>query len=343
MGDMGRTYDGGHAEYVLVPVNQVIPFTSSLPWSVLGAVPEMLQTAYGSLTVGVDAQSGQSLLIRGSTTSVGMTAAVLAKRMGLTVLSTTRTPAKAGALTRLGVDHVLVDTGSVADQVRDVFPEGVDAAIELVGTSTLPDTLRATKVHGTVCFTGMVGGEWTVKDFYPIDYLPQGVRLAAYGGDAGNLPAEVLQDFLDDVAAGRASVPIDRVFTLDQIHEAHTYLESGTTTGSKLVHDPSPSRPASGSSTPSATSGTGPTDWRAPSVWAARRPSGSSYLTRRTRSSPSWHEQSRMPPSSGDMPSWSAAAPTTPRANTPTSKASPTGALTGSSSSPPAQARTSRT
>lgn len=65
MGGMGRAIDGGYAEYVLVPAKQVIPFRSALPWEQLGAVPEMLQTAYGSLTVGLQAQPGQSLLIRG--------------------------------------------------------------------------------------------------------------------------------------------------------------------------------------------------------------------------------------------------------------------------------------
>jgi NADPH:quinone reductase-like Zn-dependent oxidoreductase len=243
MGGMGREYDGGYAEYVQVPLSSVVPFTSSLPWSVLGAVPEMLQTAYGSLTVGLDIQPGQSLLIRGGTSSVGMAAAVLAKDAGLTVLSTTRTAAKSASLAALGVDHVLIDDGSVADQVRAILPNGVDGAIELVGTNTLPDTLAATKVHGTVCFTGMLSGQWTVKDFYPIDYLPQGVRLAAYGGEASNLPAAVLQGFLDDVAAGRASVPIDRVFTLDQIREAHTYLESGAAAGKIVVTNQDRGRP----------------------------------------------------------------------------------------------------
>lgn len=65
MGGMGRQFDGGYAESPCMPVRQVIPFTSSLPWSTLGAVPEMLQTAYGSLTVGLDIQRGQTLLIRG--------------------------------------------------------------------------------------------------------------------------------------------------------------------------------------------------------------------------------------------------------------------------------------
>lgn len=54
MGGMGRAFDGGYAEYTCVPAGQVIPFRSDLDWAVLGAIPEMLQTAYGSLTVGID-------------------------------------------------------------------------------------------------------------------------------------------------------------------------------------------------------------------------------------------------------------------------------------------------
>lgn len=174
MGGMGRTFDGGYAEYTCVPAGQVIPFRSDLDWATLGAVPEMLQTAYGSLTVGVGIEAGQSLLIRGGTSSVGMAAAVLAKRKGLRVLATTRSAAKAGALEAIGVDDVLVGDGDVAAQVRRLLPEGVDGAIELIGTPTLPDTLRSTRVHGTVCFTGMLSNVWTVEEFYPIDYLPTG-------------------------------------------------------------------------------------------------------------------------------------------------------------------------
>lgn len=236
MGGMGRVYDGGYAEYTAVPVSQLVPFRSDLPWSVLGAVPEMLQTSYGSLTVGLDARPGQSILIRGGTSSVGMTTAVLAKRLGMTVLSTTRSPRKADALRRLGVDHVLVDDGRVVGDVREVYPDGVDAALELVGTPTLPDTLRATRVHGVVCFTGMLSNEWTVQEFYPIDYIPRGVRLTSYGGGAQDLLQDVLQRFLDSVADGTAVVPIDGVYRLAEIAEAHAAMEAGTASG-KLVVD----------------------------------------------------------------------------------------------------------
>ncbi len=235
MGGMGRVFDGGYAEYTCVPAEQVIAFHSDLAWETLGAVPEMLQTSYGSLTVGLDARAGQSILIRGGTSSVGMATAVLAKRQKMTVFSTTRSPGKESALTRVGVDHVIVDDGDVSSQVRAILPAGVDGALELVGTPTLPDTLRATRVHGTVCFTGMLSNQWTVRDFYPIDYLPRGVRLTAYGGEANDLPPDILQEYLDDVAAGAAAVPIGGLYRFDQIVEAHRAMEAGTASGKLVV------------------------------------------------------------------------------------------------------------
>jgi NADPH:quinone reductase-like Zn-dependent oxidoreductase len=88
MGGMGRTFDGGYAEYTCVPAGQVIPFESGLDWATLGAVPEMLQTSYGSLTVGLDAQSGESILIRGGTSSVGMARRGLRRHLAETKVET---------------------------------------------------------------------------------------------------------------------------------------------------------------------------------------------------------------------------------------------------------------
>ena len=82
----------------------------------------MATTAYGSLTVGLDAQPGQSLLIRGGTSSVGVASAVLAKDRGLTIISTTRRPERAGVLKAIGVDHVIVGDGEFARKVRAIVP-----------------------------------------------------------------------------------------------------------------------------------------------------------------------------------------------------------------------------
>jgi NADPH2:quinone reductase len=235
MGGMGRTFDGGYAEYTVVPRKQVIPFRSDLPWEVLGQVPETLQTAYGSLTTGLDLRDGQSLLIRGGTSALGFATAALARDRGATVFATTRQPERLEILREHGVDHPLLDDGDVAKQVREIVPEGVDAALELVGTPTLPDTLRATRVHGTVCFTGMLSNQWIIPDFYPIGFLPAGVRLTAYGGEADDLPAPVLQRHLDRIAAGETSLGPARVYAMDEIRQAHDDLEHNRTAGKLVV------------------------------------------------------------------------------------------------------------
>ena len=162
MGGMGREFDGGYAEFVVVPAGQVIAFHSELPWATLGALPEMLQTAYGSLEVGVRPESGDRLLIRGGTASVGLALAVLGKQRGLTVLSTTRREAGRKLLEKVGVDHVLIDDGNIAAHVLTASPGGVDGAVELVGVNVLRDTLGATRPGGTVCFTGMLSDQWTI-------------------------------------------------------------------------------------------------------------------------------------------------------------------------------------
>lgn len=235
MGGMGRVFDGGYAEYVVVPASQVIEFRSSLPWVQLGAVPEMLQTADGSLRVGLEAKPGQSLLIRGGTSSVGLTLAVLGKLRGMTVYSTTRRPEARELLKSVGVDHVLIDDGAVAVQVRDLQPEGVDGAVELVGVNTMKDTLRAVRTGGVVCFTGMLSDQWTIPEFYPMDWLPNGVRLTAYSGEAADLSPATLQGFLDAVADGRAIIPLGKVYRLDEIVAAHEDMEAGRVGGKGVV------------------------------------------------------------------------------------------------------------
>jgi NADPH2:quinone reductase len=234
MGGMGRNFDGGYAEYVTVPANIVVAFTSSLDWHVLGAVPEMLQTAAGSLRVGLEARPGQSVLIRGGSSSIGLAIAALASQRGMTVFSTTRKEASRSLLESAGAHHVLIDDGEIAAQVREIAPDGVDGAVELVGVNVMRDTLRSVRTGGTVCFTGMLSDQWTINEFYPMDWLPNGVRLTAYSGGASDLSAGELQDFLDAVAADQVRVPLGRVYRLDEIVQAHRDMESGIA-GGKLV------------------------------------------------------------------------------------------------------------
>ncbi|MGB5268950.1 MAG: zinc-binding alcohol dehydrogenase family protein, partial [Eudoraea sp.] len=235
MGGMGRDFDGGYAEYTLVPLKIVFPFESNLPWSTLGSIPEMFQTVSGSLTQALEVRSGETLLIRGGTSSIGMLSCQLAKHLGLTVISTTRNESKKEFLIENGADHVLIDNGTIAEELKELFPDGVNKVLELIGIKTLKDSLKCIKRRGIVCMTGILGGEWTLKEFTPMGDIPSLGRLTVYMGDAANLKKDLLQDFIDAVTDGEITLNLDKVFRLDQIVEAHRYMESNLAKGKIVV------------------------------------------------------------------------------------------------------------
>jgi NADPH:quinone reductase-like Zn-dependent oxidoreductase len=237
MGEMGRAYDGGYAEYTLVPASQVLPLTTDLPWEVLAALPETYLTAWGSLVEALAVQSGQTLLIRGGTSALGMAALSLAKEMGLYVASTTRSPAKAASLVANGADDVLIDTGTLAPAVRARVPEGFDSTLELIGTVTLLDSLHTVRPRGTVCMSGLLGNAWALPEFEPLSQKPSTVRLTIYTSEtvtaANGTPA--LQQIVEGVAAGRYRPNLHKIFRLEEIVAAHRYMEENQGTGKLVV------------------------------------------------------------------------------------------------------------
>ena len=227
MGGMGRSFDGGYAEYALLPAHHVFPVTTDLPWDALAAVPETWFTAWGSLFECLRLKPDDTLLIRGATCALGYAAIQIAKALGCHVVATTHREAKLPLLSE--ADEALLDDGRLTSKVR-----GVTKALDLVGPRYLKDTLTAVEKGGIVCNTGILGGVFTLNGFDPIKDIPNGVYLTGF---FSNYPTQQVIDEIFAFLTVHNIVPqYGAKFSFADIREACLALDSGKVNG-KIVID----------------------------------------------------------------------------------------------------------
>jgi NADPH:quinone reductase-like Zn-dependent oxidoreductase len=238
MGGMGRSFDGGYAEYALLPERQLMTLNSSLPWEVLGALPETFITAAGSVeTLGLAA--GQTVLVRGATSSVGLACLELARAAGVRAVATTRSDAKAPRLRERGAVAVVLEGAGFSERARVALPDaGADGVVDLIGGRAVLDSLRLLGRGGTVCTSGMLGGEWVIDDFEPVGMIPSARKLSAYHSEDAadaSVGRPLLQAVVEQVERGDVDANIDSVYALAEIAEAHRRMAAGAATGKLVV------------------------------------------------------------------------------------------------------------
>jgi NADPH:quinone reductase-like Zn-dependent oxidoreductase len=240
MGGLGRTRNGSYAEYTLAPAANVARIETSLDWTDLAAIPESYATAWLTLHGNLELEAGQLLLVRGATSALGQAAVNIASDLGARVIATTRREDRSALLRSLGAEGVVIESGTIAGEVRKLVPGGADRVLDLVGNSVLRDSLQAVRVKGRVCQAGFLGGLGPVADFLPAFDMPSGVQFSFFGSfEVGNpsypISAIPFQEIVAKAEAGVYQAKPARVFTFDEIADAHRVMEAGKAVGKLVV------------------------------------------------------------------------------------------------------------
>jgi len=240
MGGLGRTRNGSYAEYTAAPAANVARIETSLDWTDLAAIPESYATAWLTLHANLELEAGQSLLVRGATSALGQAAVNIASDLGARVIATTRREDRAGLLRSLGAEGVVIESGTIAGEVRKLVPGGTDRVLDLIGNSVLRDSLQAAQAKGRVCQAGFLGGLGPVEDFLPAFDMPSGVQFSFFGSfEVGNraypISAIPFQEIVAKAEAGIYQAKPARVFAFDEIADAHRVMETGEAAGKLVV------------------------------------------------------------------------------------------------------------
>jgi NADPH:quinone reductase-like Zn-dependent oxidoreductase len=238
MGGLGRTINGSYAEFTRAPVSNVALIESDLPWAELAAIPETYATAWTCLFRNLDLKAGQTLLIRGATSSFGQAAVNMAVNAGAHVIATTRSRERFPMLEALGAERVEVEGPDLSKRIAEAGR--IDAVLDLVGNSTIVDSLAMLRRGGSACLAGWLGGLAPIADFNPLLQMSSGVYLSFFGSFVFGTPGFPLSDvplqaIARDVAAGRFSAKPARVFRFEEIHEAHRVMEANEAGGKMVV------------------------------------------------------------------------------------------------------------
>lgn len=225
---------GSHAELVAVPATSVWKVPAGADLVEIACVPIAFGTAHDCLFEFGRLVEGETVLVQAAAGGVGVAAVQLAKRAGATVLGTASSLERLERLADLGLDHAIdYSSGDVSVEVRRFTGNrGANLVVDSVGGATLAGSLRALAYRGRCITVGQAG-----RDPKPIDVsVLMGINGTLTGVFLGAEIAtprarQMIADLIDDVAAGRLTVLVDRTFPLAEAAAAHAYVESRQAVG----------------------------------------------------------------------------------------------------------------
>jgi NADPH2:quinone reductase len=232
--------DGSHAELRVAGRSFCWPIPDGVPTEEAACVPVPFGTADDCLFEFGRLQPGETALIHAGASGVGIAAIQLAKRAGATVLATASSPERLERLGGLGLDHGIDYTATdFVEAVRTLTDgRGADVIVDSVGGTNLQRSLHCLAYRGR-CVTFGDAGRETPSNLDISTMRSQNQTLVGYflGAELflGTRAHAMIAGHLDDIAAGRLAVVIDRRFALEEAGEAHAYIESRQAFGRVLL------------------------------------------------------------------------------------------------------------
>lgn len=240
MGGMMFSRHGSYAPVICVKHSNVQAINSDISFELLATLPQAYLTAWGAIDHALKLEKGETLLIRGGTSSVGLASIVYAKIQGATVIASTRNKNNKQRLLDMGADLVVIDDGNIEKIIKDsVYPK-VDKAIELVGADTLQDTMKCLRRWGEVAFVGFLGGGVAIDNFHLMNDLPNTIKLSFFGSgllgsDELTLNKSPIPKIVDLLQSGKLPNIHAKTFSVTDIQAAHELLAKSSALGKIIV------------------------------------------------------------------------------------------------------------
>jgi NADPH:quinone reductase-like Zn-dependent oxidoreductase len=229
---LGNGVDGGNCDLIVVPTANVIPIPNSLDFNQAASVPLVFLTAWHMLVGRAGVHLGQTILVLGASSGVGIAAIQIAKLFHCRVITTAGDETKLEKARALGADHGINHyKQKISEEVRNITnKEGVDIVVEHVGAATWDESLKSLKGGGTLVTCGATSGPNVGVDLRHL-FARQLSLLGSYMGTMGEL-----HDVLSHVFAGRLKPVVDCAFPQKEIRAAHEHMEKSQMFGKILVN-----------------------------------------------------------------------------------------------------------
>ncbi len=219
---LGFQVHGGYAEYVKIPKTNLVPKPKNLTFEEAASFPLTYITAWNAVIDKGEIKLGDVVFIWGGASGVGVASIQLAKLFGAFVITTTSQDWKAEKLKQLGADVVINHrTQNVEEEVKKLFPEGVDLVVDHAGEQTLPISIRLLKKGGRLSFLGTTTGDkgtFNIRYNFVNEIKMNGVYMGR---------KSVLFRVAELFERGILKPVVDKVFPLKEAGQAHRYLEEG--------------------------------------------------------------------------------------------------------------------